>query len=955
MKKNNKKNKGIVLITTMILLVVVVMISTMLAGSAYNGLTLSRSYSDSEQAQYAALSGLEYARSMVYQYSNWMQTPVNLQHSIGSNENVVNIAENKGIVRAVFEGEEENKTPKFSMAFLDTSSVTADLETNPQEYHNQVISLASEANIPEDIKYVSCNALAQTGDYCVLKRDASGAFKVYKTNLPANTMYIISQGTCNSTTRFAEAFIDVKEYTDFSTSSIARGDIDINLVGANPSVAVKAKTQEATSIRSYNNIDVNSFAKNNNCFTLENNGFVYAKNITVNEESVSATNGSKAEKYGINIDTSENSLQKTYNMLESGGESITFDSLATVAEGTTDSGAYIYVPNGTTGEWIFLENAEITGDSKGIISPNSTVTIPEKSASEVAHAGMNLMANGNVEITAPVVCDGNLFVGIAEKLNSTDTQYTLLTDKRPNIYFTGGSSSIQVGGKNSSDLILQGELKGKGKIFSNGNVYFQGGSFFDTEKNSGVSIYAENNVNLLKSTTTDYTIALGKVNTFLDSMWNQWAVEANATKYKDIESASKSLLSYEKNSETLKNMLNGLGCKTEQEQINFAKMLIQKNSAMVGGTIDSQIIDTPGFKGVNEETVFTTSQALISPTEQELLSYEPYNNNHSSNYEWETNNGTSISVNYKTGQYSKIKAENINNGIYYYMDRGSVSASEGFVEVWIHQNNSCGINDLIMNIPLSTSDPVTVRMGVNRTTVNTPNKSYYYEKEAAFSISSQLLPSSILQYNTEDRVLKMDIDKFFYFIKNQNYYEKTSSYTSILGIQVPRYEKIEDNENSTLNSMREALANLNTTKKAFSGKSNNIENFVINITEGSSSNTSLMRNIGYISGDEDTISGNFGNDKHLAIKDTLESDTFPNVNDTIVRGMIFTRKGNLDANSEYGTLTVVGGIVAYGEDSTGGSILINNCAGLNLCYDPDYMDFFYGRSVLTGYLYRVVF
>ena len=972
-----KNKKGIVLITTMIIIVVIIMIVTLLVTSMQNGLSLSKNYSDSEQAQYAALSGLEYARSMVFENSNWMQVPNSNTRTIGIDENTINIVENGTIVRAYVEGTAQNNRAKFSMAFLDISSITSSSGMNSTDYNEKVINLAQAAEIPDDIKYVSCNALSKTNNYCVLKRDTNGNFKIYKNDIPANTMYIVCQGTSNSVTKYAEALIDVRGISDFSTSSIARGDINVNLVGSNPSVVIKAKTQESTSLRSYNNISIVSEAENNNCFALENDGYAYARKISINNENIYANQNNRANNYGININTSTSELLKTDKMLESGGSTLTFDSLAnTAAEGTMEPGAYIYIPSGASGEWHYIEKVDIVGENKDIIMNRSDSGHPIRPASQVSHGGMLLNTDGTVSVTNEVICKGNLFLGIGvdvsqQSNNAPLSDFMLATDKRLKINFTGGNSSIQVEGPNGSqaDLVLHGELTGKGKIYSNGNVYFQGGSFFDTEIHSGVSVFAEQDIKVVASTTTEYTATLNQISNFLQSIWHNWAEAANETKYKTIDSAANNLLDYNHNGSNLKQLLTELGCVNNDDRQNFAKMLILKNSAMVGGDIDTTPIEV-GFLDMLTATNNSSTIPLYTGATNQAVA-DPYTNTYFQNYLWETNsepgNQISISINCITSGYEQQTRNSGNNQekISYYTNYpGPV------IEIWIHQvkNGATRPNDLFIYIPII-DDPraqITAKMGFSRnfeatennslvmqSAVNDPvtgwpihqiNNKNYYEGELY-----GLLSRNFFEYDSNDAsLLKVRLYDVISVLKNQGeYYQKNPSSTS--------YSKQNLNGSEILTSLKEienALETFNYTKQAFNMKRNSFEDFVIKLAGND------IDSIGYINGIPGTFKGTFGTEEYLAIKENLETDTLPNVNDTIVRGMLFTRKGDFNADSARGTITIIGGIVAYGQDydmTNGGNIIVNNCAGLNLCYDPDYMAFFYGRTTLTGYLYRVTY
>ncbi len=967
LKNSFKKNKkGIVLITTMLLLTIIVMIATLLALSAHNGLQLGKSYNDAEKAQYAALSGLEYARSRIYKNAEWMQNTAKSEESIylcSNSQSPLIINEGKGIVEGYINDSDSNNKAMFRIVFVSPDK--AHIES-PDELANLMngrkLQLKnSEENTDIDksykrtIDYISCNNVARTGSYNIFKKNReTNNFEVYKKDLPANTIYLVSQGVSNGTVRYAESFINVADIKNFSTSSIARGNINVGLVGANPSLLINARTQESTSLRAYGNIEVGSVAENKNCFVLANDGYAYGKKIKINNKELT---NSLASSYGINIDTSENSLAMTNEMLES-GKDINWSTLTTnsSADGLSP-GAYLY--NLSDEKWYHCEEAIISGLRKETISIGFT---PPKPISNTNHNGINF-ADLKLELNGNIACRGNLIFAAVDVGNlpaKSNQDINISGLKRLNINFNE-NATLEVGGPNkSADLILQGELTGTGKIYSKGSVYFQGGSFFDTQKNNGVSVYAEENVEILPSTTTQYT---DTVNEYLQTVWTSFADYANEQQFESEAVAAKKLLEKEYTFKgaktTLAKQLTALGCKDEREQQLFAEMVLSKNSAIVGGDIDASTPPT-GFLQILPQSMSDISNYV--PTE--FAKADPYKPGYfgSDGYKWERNydnNGISISVNFRTDEFEKLNSTTKVGGNYV-LNKDTVNSEGGYIEIWIHQAKAVmdpSPNDLFIYIPINQNDKIYAKFGQGRIfdKTNPDNPNSCYNQETHLILNQQGVTEAEVNENGLSYKINLPliVNGLISLAPEISY--KAEPY-NILHNGKDRVNYKSSNASEVLpilNEFREALKGFEYTKKAFTNASPNVNDFVAKIN----ANSSLQ--LGCITGDPDTIVGS-GKKQHLVLKETLKENVLPGVNDTIVRGMIFVKNGNFSADAGKGSLTVVGGIVAYGKDENdninhkGGNISITNAGAFNLCYDPDYMHFFYGQRVITQYVFRAV-
>ena len=69
MKKNKKS--GIILITTLLFMAIMTMMTLIIVQNGINSLSGGKSYSDSEQAYMAALSGVELVKAELYENKHW--------------------------------------------------------------------------------------------------------------------------------------------------------------------------------------------------------------------------------------------------------------------------------------------------------------------------------------------------------------------------------------------------------------------------------------------------------------------------------------------------------------------------------------------------------------------------------------------------------------------------------------------------------------------------------------------------------------------------------------------------------------------------------------------------------------------------------------------------------------------------------------------------------------------
>ncbi len=936
---SNKKTKGIFLITTMLILTIIIMIALLVTNSACNGLKLGNAYSEKEQAYYAAVSGIEYARARLYRDSGWMQFRKeipNTSANIGSTE-PVKVYEENGIVTGYIGGDAKNYRSKFTIAFLDIR----EYEKNGKDYLT-----ALSQKIPTGLTYVSCNNLFNLSQSETVRLDKNKNFEKYKT-VPENSIYIVVQGVANNSTQYAEAFIETTDIKDLGASSIARGDIEVSLKGSNSTFLVDTKSEDPPAIRSLENIAVSSTSGGKNCFVLKNNGTAYASAIKVNDKLLSADN---VGKYGINIDTD---VEKTKTMLSS-GNSLTWDSLSSENSENLPGGAYIY--DCSNNKWLFFDKQNITLSESDVIlrgNPSSPSTDGRYTFKPVEGTGTNpqLLINGEVKASS------NLVVAVVDSLDSLpplEDGKRLNTDsisqnKRAELFFSGSWPSLEVGpakstaDTESSSLIVYGELTGQGKVYAKGDISFQGGSFFDTEKNSGVSVYAEENVRIIPATGT----ALSELDAACLQYWQAFYNTQTSSPYTKMKDAVDGLLETKIDGKDFSDVLYELGCKKSKDQKQFAETFIAQNSAFFGGGRDN------GQGESTEQTFETVVPApglFYDPTG--LDAYDPYCNLPAKVIDLGDNTTMSI---------QKIK-NNIN-----YLDTDATgvalkeSPSANFLQLWIHdkgEGSGESPNDLFIYINTSSTAEngianfkIFTRFGVGK---YFPGRGKNYAQETFKNISFGS-ESDFLTTNSDGSV-SLNISSILNKLKPDDTNIYTKKYDSNYEL-----ETVESNKNNLKKVWNNIIEKLDEKGVADLSVVETDRSHDLSISSTFNS-AQQPDSITVSREDPNRLICSCTNTKaHMHLNQFPDkTNTTPNSNDTIVRGMIFTRNGNFSVNIPNGSLTVRGGIISYGErkknnSATDGGGIDVKAKSFNLCYDPDYMQFFYGRGVITRYLYRGTF
>ncbi len=971
MAKESIKKRGIILITVMLLLTVIIMLAALLTTSAKNSLLLGNTYSKNEQAMHAALSGLEYARARIYENPHWMQ---NDSYSPGE---YLKESDKGNFYRLFNDIIFEDESEQVAVGYIG--------EAGKNSRTKFEIAFSQAGAESRNIHYVSCNNTMSGTDKATRIKNNNG-WSDFRT-VGKGKIHIISRGICDGIVKYAEGYLDVSIMGDAGSCSIARDDINVNLSGSNPLFLVSYKDGSAidkkTELRSVNTINISSgIVSNPLCFSLDRQGTAYGSpSVSVNGNQLSEGFN---EKYGIDIDTQSG---KETEQLLNGAEGITWENVNKNSTGKEivfrqmPSGAYIYVKNlgDGSGGWKYCDISNITAmdkDAFKALTLNTTVsdnnrneifkTPPATTGVSFNGETMTFSSNTNIRTT------DSILIGCVDNLSFlSGSSISLSQRSRVNVVFQENEEDasqnpvLSVGSSQSSNssLYCHGELKGSGKVMSSGSIYMQGGSYFDTAKNSGVSVYAENDVEVIPSTAIDRTEEATKaLEDFLcgtNGIWDQFYLDANAEGEKhangeqegewDESAAARYLLDYKNsNDKNLSQVLEELGCKNDDDKLLYAKTIIGGNSILTGSGIES-----PDYNAVEGRTygdmqidALTNNNNLDSNIDIKEKQYDPYYSDYKesetiSNSQWQISDPTAkvkLSINYFDDFGFNTIMSDLDMGISQNNIRKNQVFEGSFIEIRINRQNGNGDanpDDLFIYIPTQTCSSgdysfskgdYLVRFGLDKHFSVSPPGTYSYEAYLTGKLNVQTRDdgSSVFSLNSSIQQIFNDLESCKYYGNNGSISnDKVSfpySYTDKFA------------------QMKNALPNFEYFGKG--DEYTNPDHFAIKLDGG-------QLQIDCLAAFPQKIDPESG-EPHIKLAGFLDRSF--GANDTLIGGMIFTRNGSFKADCQGGSVSVKGGVVAYGK-----GIDITNANFVNFCYDPDYMGFYYGKEAYATYLFRAVF
>jgi len=503
------REKGIVLITTMLMLSFIIMIAALLIVSGRNTLLLGASYSDREQAQYAAECGLAYVQHCITKYKNWKGPDDSALESIYDPGLVDFYVEKIGTQSRCIKGTLNSGSCEFYVVFYDGSWDASDLRYDK-----------SAGGAP--LRYYSCNNLSNssgTGQSMYYSGTDTSAFKT----APALSAHIIVEGRCRQAKRYTEAILKNALTLTGNSGTLAGGSVEGNLQDSNSVFLVNSIASDSR-IRSMGDIKISTGDENDkNCFQIANGGTSYTgvhdgtRHTYVNSTVDPVTHDNQSD-YGITVNDTDD--QKKF--LDNDATRLTWDEVTgDYLSGTSfnDSKVTTTIASGT---WVYRQTAAGSSNyelyyysdkfdpdnANGFINGRTGIKPAEYAGDPLIQgSGLTIANSGNAvdlstqtgslfTVSNPVGVSGsNGFAFLVYDCDAeNEGKYQLSTTYRSSMAISGSGDPCLIS-NTGGDIYIGGELSGKGKVISGGELAFQGKSILKSETGgSCVSIYAKGDV-----------------------------------------------------------------------------------------------------------------------------------------------------------------------------------------------------------------------------------------------------------------------------------------------------------------------------------------------------------------------------------------------------------------------------------------------------------------------------
>lgn len=488
--------KGIVLVTTLLTVVLVVMMVTTVVHSGTAGLALTTNFHDREAALLAAESGLQYAATRLQNEVGWRgdnpDTPTTKPDQLviaESNGNVVGIITSKLGQKSVF---------RIKFNFEDGDAGDDGLPDPAPEY-----------SIPSP--FVSYNNILGDAAIPAYRANKNGKYKSSedaKYNVPVGTACVIVEGLAGPgvrdatpgqpisdfgrvVTRCVEGYFQVDSQTALDSVAYAAGNIKANLAKGG-SFRVKTTEEDgAPHMRSMKDIQVNAV---NGKFVAKN-GKVYYGTDAEDSTHHCTFNGDTAKLSSERQDSSKNFTKLTWDDVVKATPQDTNLRSGTYAWGKDEKGNTVLKYFST----VYPLGEEIPASAKGEIVNTDSIAAGT-GAITVDPSTLGVLINQNVYVSG----DAGIVFRTCPELDGS----------RATVGFVPAADGTEVSVLTSEGMIqVQGGIMGSGSITTEGSVTFQGPSVLESDPDTGVSIYAQGDVNLEAITSEEASNASGTTTT----------------------------------------------------------------------------------------------------------------------------------------------------------------------------------------------------------------------------------------------------------------------------------------------------------------------------------------------------------------------------------------------------------------------------------------------------------
>ena len=469
--KRKSLSRGIVLITTLFTLMFILMVTTTVLVTSKQSMRWSGSYECREQALNAAMSGVAYAKMRIQKFDAKKRLWQGAEPKVGGGyESRVDnpdinslkgftvkeqlVANGKGIVEGTMSG--DGPPAKFFIYFEPPSS---------EKFKDDLLDCWVTP------KYLSVN---NSDNFSTVPSYLVDKATKYR-DVPYCTSLIVVQGVCGGVSRHVEVMLLKYPSAPMDSAGISNGNMSIALNGSDAQWFVAAELGMPALIRANGNLSVRSSGLDDDFIQLNGGRAKVSNTVSVNPE------------YKDPIELGLLPGQGYQGAIPT----ITFNDLNEFIKETQPinlkAGTYTF-SKGDDGQLV-IDYDGYEGDKKKYKETDVGMENDPYQAFTFGNNFDRVKASHKVKMTSPinVIQAGNLKDIVLKGSTTSDYELSInmKSDNNKTIYISNSLGSVQI----------DGEITGKGAVFSEGDITFEGRSALSSESGT-VCLFANGDINL---------------------------------------------------------------------------------------------------------------------------------------------------------------------------------------------------------------------------------------------------------------------------------------------------------------------------------------------------------------------------------------------------------------------------------------------------------------------------
>ena len=527
-----RHRNGMLLITSLIIIAIMAMFMAVVVSDLNAGMFFTRNYAQQEQAYWAALSGLEYAKHMILLNWRWhgnsTAVPIDSAGIFIEESYEVNGVKQYGAVHGTI----EHKEAEFYISFADITMEKGDRISPLKDRDGQYLT------------YYSHNKLSSL--YSMeLPIDMSGKTR---TVLP-RCVYIAVEGRSDSSKSFVEAIYSMDYSPSLPAAAISSGQMKISMKDADSELLFTHSAGDNPNIRSNESIIASDGTGRKKLLDLSEGKAVAKDKIIINNMDVNENNQTD---FGINaqlhVDSSEAFPRLTWDkVMESNGN--------------PDGGSSSYGAKMKAGIYAFMEDKNKEGsydlvyfkeDYSDRFDPNKSTSLSYTDyvkGISVPKGGVNLSAAelqiGTNKRTAveKIDVDPKTSIDSLAVINydwdAAEGRYVASTDSRAKVILHKNADVTQPTTLCSNGSILvKGELSGTGSVITGESLSFEPSSQLTPSPEIGLAIYAKGDIKITDITASESVPDPGS---YINNALNAY-IQTNGDRYQSLYTTTYKLL-----------------------------------------------------------------------------------------------------------------------------------------------------------------------------------------------------------------------------------------------------------------------------------------------------------------------------------------------------------------------------------------------------------------------------